>query len=373
MKIINLLNRKSLNKLKKYSKYKDQIINWNKEKIENIRNGLQDYKESNIGTKIIDVPRDALIRSQDWLEKRIRAKENDVLLNQGGLWAESITWSLIGGTAFGIAWLGFAKTEEIVIAQGKLEPINNVIEVQIPVGGVVEDILITEGELIEKDQLLIKLNSEISKSNLKSSEEILNTNKDIFKRLETLEKEGAISKIQLLQQKIKVAELENRYIENKVSYNYQNIKSPISGKVFDLKPTAKGFVGTRSEPVLKIVPVENLTAKVEISSNSIGFVKKGMPVDISIDSFPASDFGVIEGKIKSIGSDALPPDPSQSKGYRFPATIYLNSQGLKIKNGDTLPLQVGMSLTANIKLRKVSYLQLLLGTFQNKADSLKEI
>ena len=36
-------------------------------------------------------------------------------------------------------------------------------------------------------------------------------------------------------------------------------------------------------------------------------------------------------------------------------------------------LQVGMSLTANIKLRKVSYLQLLLGEFQDKAESLQRL
>ena len=46
---------------------------------------------------------------------------------------------------------------------------------------------------------------------------------------------------------------------------------------------------------------------------------------------------------------------------------------LKIKNGNSLPLQTGMSLTANIKLRKVSYLQLLLSNFQQKADSLREL
>ena len=32
-----------------------------------------------------------------------------------------------------------------------------------------------------------------------------------------------------------------------------------------------------------------------------------------------------------------------------------------------------MSLSANIKLRKVSYLQLLLSDFKNKADSLRKI
>jgi HlyD family secretion protein len=83
---------------------------------------------------------------------------------------------------------------------------------------------------------------------------------------------------------------------------------------------------------------------------------------------------VLEGKVLSVGSDALPPDQQQMRqGYSYPAVIKLDSQQLKIKNGKTLPLQVGMSLTANIKLRSVSYLQLLLNTFQSKTDSLREL
>ena len=57
----------------------------------------------------------------------------------------------------------------------------------------------------------------------------------------------------------------------------------------------------------------------------------------------------------------------------FPVTIQLDDQQLKLKTGSSLPLQVGMSLTANIKLRRVSYLQLLLGEFQDKAESLKRL
>ena len=124
---------------------------------------------------------------------------------------------------------------------------------------------------------------------------------------------------------------------------------------------------------MKIVPLNKLRAKIEIDSRSIGFVKVGQKADLSIDSFPASDFGVIAGEIKRIGSDALSPEPSLNKGYRFPANVELKEQFLKLKNGDELPLQPGMSLTANIKLRKVTYLQLLLGVFQDKADSLRSI
>ena len=81
-----------------------------------------------------------------------------------------------------------------------------------------------------------------------------------------------------------------------------------------------------------------------------------MPADLSIDSFPATDFGVLKGEVKSIGSDALPPDQQNNRPvYRYPAIIKLNNQHLDIKGKNKLPLQVGMSLTSNIKLRKVSY------------------
>ena len=99
-----------------------------------------------------------------------------------------------------------------------------------------------------------------------------------------------------------------------------------------------------------------------------------MNVDISIDSFPAKDFGVIDGKVVHIASDALEPDPrEQRQELSFPVTIRIDQQQLRLKNGASLPLQVGMSLTANIKLRSVSYLQLLLGRFKDAASSLNEL
>ena len=169
-----------------------------------------------------------------------------------------------------------------------------------------------------------------------------------------------------------IAELRARLTESRVSNRYQAITSPVDGVVFDLKPTGPGFVGQGSEPVMKIVPFNALQAKVEVPSSKIGFVRVGQKVDISIDSFPASDFGVLHGVLKRISSDALPPDQLKQT-YRYPVDVQLASQQLKLKSGKALPLQVGMSLTANIKLRKVTYLQLLLSDFKDKTDSLREI
>ena len=55
--------------------------------------------------------------------------DQEVNLKPSTIWATSITWTLLGGTFLGVAWLAIAKTDEIVIVQGKLEPIGGVVEV----------------------------------------------------------------------------------------------------------------------------------------------------------------------------------------------------------------------------------------------------
>ena len=192
-------------------------------------------------------------------------------------------------------------------------------------------------------------------------------------RLDGLRQE-AIQQQQIQQLRSELSELRSQLTETEVTLRYQALRSPVDGVVFDLKPKNRGYSAQSTEAVMKVVPFNALEAKVEIPSGDIGFVRKGMPVDISIDSFPATDFGVLLGSVKGIGSDALPPDPAkQQLDYRFVAIIELASQQLKLKSGQKLPLQVGMSLTANIKLRRVSYLQMLLGGFRDKADSLRRI
>ena len=309
----------------------------------------------------------------DQTEAKLRSQDHEVNLKQSSIWVRAITVSLIGGTCFGVTWLALAKTEEIVVVQGKLEPIGGVIDVQIPIQGVAKSILVKEGQIVEKGQLLLELDTEITEAKQNWLKRNYSLNNEILNRIENLAKEGAIAEIKYLEQKNKVAEIENQIIQNNVTLKYQKIVSPVKGKVFDLKPQEIGYVAQSSEPILKIVPLNKLKAKVEINSRSIGFVKVGQKADISIDSFPASDFGVVAGKITRIGSDALAPNPTLNKGYRFPAEIKLGEQKLSLRNGQKLTLQAGMSLTANIKLRKVSYLQLLLGVFQNKADSLRSI
>ena len=315
-----------------------------------------------------------LIQSlQDFIEKNVERSKEEVTVKQSSIWAKAITYSLIGGTVFSIGWLAIAQTEEIVITQGKLEPISGVIPIKIPLNGVTSTIYVEEGERVKEGQLLIDLDTEGTQAKQSALMKSKRINTEILDKLRFLVKEGAVTEVQYLQQELKLANLEKEIVENELTLKYQKIKSPINGTVFNLIPQKPGYVINTNEPILEIVPEDNLQARVEIESSKIGFVQVGRKVDISIDSFPASDFGVIEGVVTRVSTDALQPDPQIQRGFRYPSNIKLDTQFLQTRNGKKLPLQAGMSLTANIKLRKVSYLQLLLGTFSSKADSLKKI
>ena len=373
---INYL-KKIKGKILKYSIFKNLSKGINPEKLKAIFNKKKLKSIKNKFNIVIDKkllnPTSIFQKIQDKVEGIASIDSNQVVLKQSKFWARSITWVIIGGTTFAIGWINIAKTDEVVIATGKLEPKGGVVDVQMPLQGIAREILVKEGEIVKKGQTLLRLDTEITEAQHNSLKTSLVLNQTIAEKLKYLAEEGAVSEIQYLQQKEKVEKLKGEIKTNLVTLRYQEIVSPLAGIVFELQPKSPGYVARSTEPVLKIVPLKNLIAKVEIESRKIGFVQTGKKVEVSIDSFPATDFGVIEGTLTRISSDALPPDPSQGKGYRFPADIVLNNQYLKLKSGKRLPIQAGMSLTANIKLRKVTYLQLLLNKFSSKAESLRAI
>lgn len=372
------------------------------------------------------------------IETRLAAaSRQEMALQPSQIWTRAVTWGLIATTAFGVAFLGLAKTEEIVIARGKLEPLDAVKDVKLPVGGVTTEVLVREGEQVEAGQVLLRLDAEASserQSNLSeaiankqrqlglkeqergrflqlndSQQRTLASNlalqRDILSRFTALQEEGATAELQYLQQRDRVvqtegqleqtrddrlrqeailnqqleqlrselAELRSQLSEQTTTVRFKEVRSPAKGMVFDLK-AFPGYVSQGSEPILQIVPLGALQAVVEIPSRDIGFVQVGQAADISIDSFPANEFGVLEASVQRIGSDALPPNQMEQRlNYHFPADLALASQTLTLRDGRELPLQVGMSLQANIRLREVSYLQLLLGSFRQRADSLRRI
>ena len=150
--------------------------------------------------------------------------------------------------------------------------------------------------------------------------------------------------------------------------SYRTIRAPISGKVFDARVAPQTVINA-DQSVLKLVPANRLQAKVEISDRDIGFVRVGLPVSVSVDSFPSGEFGYIQGSLSKLGSDALPPD-QRSQVYRFPGTVKLEEQSV-LSGEQELNLQSGMGVSANIKLRSRPVITIITDMFTKQLDGVK--
>jgi multidrug efflux pump subunit AcrA (membrane-fusion protein) len=470
--------------------------------------------------------------------------DKPVILRQAPHWSRAVVWGIVGVTVATVGWACLAKFEEAVPAQGKLEPKGVVQPVKAPVGGVIDEVFVDEGEAVEIGDILVTFDPQATRAQLASLESIqdklneensyyraqlqdqtqvmapaeiapgiaqltsnraalvaennlyraqlagdltgeslppeqrarlrtateevnsrlsiaalerdqlerqlsqtrvqlgnaredLRVNQDILERIQPLADRGAIGEIPYLQQEQEVKnrqtevnrlieeeqrlelaivqaqeqlrntavasreELQDRIAQNETqiadidsqltktilenekqlqelesqmaqlrqTLQYQELKAPVNGAVFNLQANLPGYVANTTEPILEIVPTDSLVARVFITNRDIGFVKEGMEVDVRIDSFPYSEFGDVKGTLTHIGSDALPPDEA-NPFYRFPADITLEDQSITI-NGEPIQLQSGMSLSANIKTRPRRVIMIFADLFVRKIDSLK--
>ena len=349
-------------------------------------------------------------------------QEHSVIVRQTSKWGQLFLLALVGvgATAIGTAWL--YRLDEIVTVKGKLVPQEGGVEVKSPVNGQLAQILVSNGEKVKQGQVLLRFDvksnvtdREINmqqlklenkrlddqlKSNNKRQETIqrnINLTKAILDKLMPLEESGAISELQILTKlneletkkdelillKTRQREITNdsgsrdaeikgklKQIDNRL--RNEKIRAPIDGIVFNLKPDNNRYVALNAEPLLNIVPDGKLGAEVKVSNKDIGFISAGQKVKVRIDTFPYTEYGELDGKIIRVGADALPPDKTQRDFY-FPVDIELNKSELKTREGVQIPLQAGMTITTNLKLRDRRLIELVSDLFSDRGDGLKRL
>lgn len=92
-------------------------------------------------------------------DKRVRAESFDqpVILQQTNVWSRGIVWGIVGVTSLVILWACVFKIEEAIPAQGQLKPQGQVQPVQAPVGGVIKEIYVKEGQAVKQGDVLARL------------------------------------------------------------------------------------------------------------------------------------------------------------------------------------------------------------------------
>jgi len=89
----------------------------------------------------------------------------------------------------------------------------------------------------------------------------------------------------------------------------QSLTAPVGGIVQQLSIHTVGGVVTPAQALLVIVPAEShLEIEALVSNRDIGFVHAGQPVDIKVDTFSFTRYGLLHGEIENVSADAVTAD-----------------------------------------------------------------
>ena len=157
----------------------------------------------------------------------------------------------------------------------------------------------------------------------------------------------------------------------------QQLTAPVSGMVQQLAVHTIGGVVTPAEALMVIVPRDSqIEVEAMVSNHDIGFVHIGDEVEIKVDTFDFTRYGLLQGRVRSISSDAItrdstsdksneksagaPNTTSEPKGQElsYAARISLDRPQLQVED-KMVKLSPGMAVTAEIKTgsrRVISYL-----------------
>jgi len=126
----------------------------------------------------------------------------------------------------------------------------------------------------------------------------------------------------------------------------RTLRAPVSGTVNQLAASTIGGVVSTADVVMTIVPDDTvLEIEAKLLNKDVGFVAVGQPVEIKLDAFPFTRYGVVEGTLENVSADAV---PDEVLGPVYRATVKLHSQKISV-DGRTVALAPGMTAVAEIK------------------------
>lgn len=201
------------------------------------------------------------------------------------------------------------------------------------------DYLEAQGELIslQNDRGIFAERQNLARAAVRSIESQLQQIEEEFRRdilagIAEAEAEGRLA----------AQELDKRAVRR----GLRSLTAPVDGVIQQLVANTEGGVVQPAEQIMVIVPGSGeLIVEANVLNKDIGFVAAGDPVEVKLEAFPFTKFGVVDGVVETISRDAI---QDEDLGLVFLARIKLDAQEITIGERP-VALTPGMSVTAEIK------------------------
>jgi hemolysin D len=186
----------------------------------------------------------------------------------------------------------------------------------------------------------------------------------------------------------KAASLAQDVIKAEQRTKLQRLTAPVDGVVQQLDVHTVGGVVTPAQALAVVVPSEShLEIEAMVSNRDIGFVHAGQEVEIKVDTFNFTRYGLLHGKVLSVSSDAITRERQQSapndrasgapqsgsqpraQELEYAARISLDHTHMQVED-KLVNLGPGMAVTVEIKTgtrRIINYLLSPLARYKQEA------
>ena len=178
------------------------------------------------------------------------------------------------------------------------------------------------------------------------------------KQLETIRSEfDKTNRAQLSEAQNRIRSLSQELVKARSRTGYQHLVSPIDGIVQQLEVHTVGGVVTPAQQLMIVVPREDkLEIEAWVQNKDIGFVDPEQDVEIKVEAFPFTRYGLIEGKVITLSKDAV---PLENVGYVYAAHVSMARSSINTGN-KVVELSPGMNVTVEVKTGKRRVIEFIL-------------
>lgn len=189
-----------------------------------------------------------------------------------------------------------------VSGEGQLKALRQV-NIQAQTFGIVEKLLVKEGDRVTPGQLLCVLDDKNAKAELAMAQAQFEQVKQAYIRSETLFAKSLISLADYETAKTNYQSAKARLEQAEDNYNKTKITSPISGIVtkLNVEEGEAVIIGTMNNPGTILMVIADLTEMIgiiDLDETEIPLVKVNAPAIIRMDAFPDT---TLSGKVSKVG------------------------------------------------------------------------
>jgi len=332
-----------------------------------------------------------------------------------------------------VVWAGFAEIDKITRGDGRVVPLRRMQTIQSLEGGILSELLVKEGDIVTKGQIIATLDPTRSRAAFMGARSEIDALEAEVTRLEaevleqpdldfgaeptetqqtelrlftarrtrleaslvaleaersaiqeqldittSLAASGSVSRMDMLQLRQKLAELDGRINEARNGYvqdAYRDlaerrakltglqqevvrkedeflrtvVRSPVEGRINNISITTLGGVVQSGEAIMEITPIDDqLMIETKILPRDVAFIAPDMPASVKITAYDFAVYGDLRGTVVQISEDTVEEDTPSGKQDFYRVMVQTDRSYLE-RFGEQFPIRPGMVAQVDIE------------------------